>query len=151
MIDALVGYARSELPNEACGYLVGDADGCVSRFVPITNAAASPTRFMFDPLEQLAAEQAIETAGDTVVGVAHSHPTGAATPSTTDVDDAGRYDPCGVFLCVSSENHCQRCELNRAKHMTRRTSSRTCDSQRENESSALLSKNQSHTSVPSSS
>ena len=98
VIDALVGYARSELPNEACGYLVGDADGCVSRFVPITNAAASPTRFMFDPLEQLAAEQAIETAGDTVVGVAHSHPTGAATPSTTDVDDAGRYDPCGVFL-----------------------------------------------------
>ena len=67
----MLAHAKACLPNEACGYLVGDsATGRVQRFVPITNAAGSPTRFVFEPHEQLAAEQAIDAAGEQVIGIA---------------------------------------------------------------------------------
>lgn len=99
--SALLTHADACLPNEACGYLVGDPSaGRIERFVPIRNAAGSRTRFVFDPHEQLAAEQAIEAAGERVVGIAHSHPTGAARPSAVDVADATRFDPFGTLLHV---------------------------------------------------
>ena len=89
----MLAHAKACLPNEACGYLVGDVvTGRVRRFVPITNAAGSPTRFVFEPHEQLAAEQ--------VIGMAHSHPNGEPTPSAVDIDDAGRFDPFGMLLHV---------------------------------------------------
>ena len=99
VVVALVEHMRSVLPNEGCGYLVGDAEtGRIDRFVPITNAAASPTRFLLDPHEQLAAERAIDDAGEHVIGIAHSHPEGENEPSATDIADAAQYDPLGVFV-----------------------------------------------------
>jgi len=95
----LLAHCRAALPDEACGYLVGD-HACVDRFVPLTNAAASPTRFVLDPHEQLAAEKALEREGLQVVGVAHSHPVGDNVPSPTDIDDAARFDPLGAWLHV---------------------------------------------------
>ena len=97
----MLAHAKACLPNEACGYLVGDSPaGRIQRFVPITNAARSPTRFVFEPHAQLAAEQAIDAAGEQVIGIAHSHPTGESTPSAVDVADAGRFDPFGTLLHV---------------------------------------------------
>ena len=97
----MIAHAKACLPNEACGYLVGDSvTGQVQRFVPITNAAESPTRFVFEPHEQLAAEQAIDIAGEQFIGIAHSHPTGESTPSAVDIADAGRFDPFGILLHV---------------------------------------------------
>ena len=97
----MLAHAKACLPNEACGYLVGDsATGRVLRFVPITNAAGSPTRFVFEPHEQLAAEQAIDAAGEQVIGIAHSHPPGESTPSAVNIADAGRFDPFGILLHV---------------------------------------------------
>ena len=98
VIERLLAHSCEVLPDEGCGYLVGDEGGRVIDFVPITNAAASPTRFMLDPAEQLAVERAIEDAGCRVVGIAHSHPTGDAVLSATDIADATQYDPFGVFL-----------------------------------------------------
>jgi len=97
----MLAHAKACLPNEACGYLVGDAAaGRIQRFVPITNAAGSPARFVFEPHEQLATEQAIDAAGEQVIGIAHSHPNGEPTPSAVDIDDAGRFDPFGILLHV---------------------------------------------------
>jgi proteasome lid subunit RPN8/RPN11 len=97
----MLAHAKACLPNEACGYLVGDsAAGRIQRFVPIANAAGSPTRFVFEPHEQLAAEQAMDAAGEQVIGIAHSHPNGEPTPSAVDIDDAGRFDPFGMLLHV---------------------------------------------------
>ena len=95
----LVAHCRAGLPNEACGYLVGEGLR-VDRFLPLTNAAASPTRFVLDPHEQLAAERDLEAAAETVVGVAHSHPTGDNRPSAVDIDDAARFDPLGAWIHV---------------------------------------------------
>ena len=66
--------------------------------MPITNAAASPIRLVFEPHEQLAAGQAIDAAGEQVIGIAHSHPNGEPTPSAVDIADAGRFDPFGILL-----------------------------------------------------
>ena len=55
---------------------------------------------MFEPHEQLAAEQAIDAAGEQVIGIAHSHPTGESTPSAVDIADAGRFDLFGILLHV---------------------------------------------------
>ena len=97
--EALVAYCRAELPIEACGYLVGEGEH-VERFLPLRNAAGSPTRFELDPHEQLAAERALEEAGEVVIGVAHSHPAGENTPSGTDLADAARFDPLGAWIHV---------------------------------------------------
>ncbi len=97
----MLAHAKACLPNEACGYLVGDsAAGRIQRFTPITNAAGSPTRFVFEPHEQLTAEQAIDAAGEQVIGIAHSHPNSEPTPSAVDIDDAGRFDPFGMLVHV---------------------------------------------------
>ena len=98
LVERLVTHCRAVLPNEGCGYLVGEAAGNVVDFAPITNAAASPTRFVLDPAEQLAEERTIEEAGRHVIGIAHSHPEGEASLSATDLADAANYDPFEVFL-----------------------------------------------------
>lgn len=96
-----LAHAKACFPNEACDYLVGDsANGRIQRFVPITNAAGSPTRFVFEPHEQLAAEQAIDAAGEQVIGIAHTHPKGEPTSSAVDTADAGSFDPFGILLLV---------------------------------------------------
>ena len=55
---------------------------------------------MFEPHEQLTAEQAIDAAGEQVIGIAHSHPNGEPTISAVDIADAGRFDPFGILLHV---------------------------------------------------
>lgn len=66
----------------------------------ITNAAGSPTRFAFEPHEQLAAEHAIDAAGEQVFGIAYWHPNGDPTLSAVGIADAGRFDPFGMLLRV---------------------------------------------------
>ena len=97
----MLAHAKARLPNEACGYLVGDsATERVQRFVPPTNSPGSPTRFVFKPHEQLAAKQAIDAGGEQVIGIAHLHPNGGPTPSAVGIADARRFDPFGILLHV---------------------------------------------------
>lgn len=95
----LVDHAVACAPLEACG-LLGGTSASVTRFVPVLNSTASPTRFALDGAELLAAESTIERAGLEVVGVMHSHPSSPAWPSDTDLRDAAAYDPSGLFVHV---------------------------------------------------
>ena len=61
----------------------------ISAHHPITNVAADPRRaYELDPAETLRAIEAIEAAGDDVLGFYHSHPDSAAEPSRTDREEA---------------------------------------------------------------
>ena len=89
ILGELVDWSRDGYPNEACGILSADrshADGgSPDRFHPVTNAAASPSRYLMDSGEQLRVLVEIDDADRVVWGIVHSHVRTPAEPSPTDV------------------------------------------------------------------
>jgi proteasome lid subunit RPN8/RPN11 len=106
VIQQLIDHARAGYPNEACGIVVGKvpaADGGhADRFLGLTNAAASPSRYLIDPQEQLRAMIAIEDGGDVVWAIFHSHVRSPAEPSPTDIDLA--LYPDALYLICSLQH-----------------------------------------------
>ena len=99
--QAMVDHALAGLPNEACGLFSGTAGGTtIDAFHPMANAAASREIYLLDGQEQLKVEHAVDEAGRAVLGVMHSHTHTEAYPSPTDVDDASRFDPLGIWFFV---------------------------------------------------
>jgi [CysO sulfur-carrier protein]-S-L-cysteine hydrolase len=86
---ALEAHADAEAPNEACGLLALRA-GTAERFLPCINTAASPYRFdLRVPDPALVFD--LEDAGYELA-VFHSHPTGSAKPSRTDIANIGLWE-----------------------------------------------------------
>ena len=85
----LIDWARDGYPNEACGILSADrtqaAGGKPDRFHRMTNAAASPSRYLMDSGEQLRVLLELDDADRVVWGIFHSHVRTPAEPSPTDV------------------------------------------------------------------
>src|SRR5690606_32167971 len=76
------------LPDEACGFLLGDP-GRIDRVVPARNVHATPhTHFEIDPQALLNALRAERHGGPRVVGYYHSHPQGTPEPSAIDREHA---------------------------------------------------------------
>ena len=49
LVDAIVAHARADHPDEACGVIAGPiGSDTPTRFVPMVNAARSPTFYEFD-------------------------------------------------------------------------------------------------------
>lgn len=80
-------HIEANLPNEACGLLAGKY-GRVAKIFTVLNQAQSPVRFVMDPYEQLRAFQEMESDTLDLLGIFHSHPTGPATASPTDIAEA---------------------------------------------------------------
>ena len=76
--------AQAAAPLEACGLLAG-ADGCVTKFYPLTNADASPEHFSMLPAEQFAAIKDMRKNGTRMLGIWHSHPASPARMSQEDL------------------------------------------------------------------
>lgn len=99
--DEMLGHAVAGQPEEACGlFAAASAVDDVAAFYPMSNAAASESLYEFDGAEHLAVEKRAEEAGLTVIGVMHSHTRTTAYPSPTDVAQASRFDPLGVWHYV---------------------------------------------------
>ncbi len=100
--DAIVAHALGELPNEACGIVVGDRPAATGgrslRFVPVRNAAASPTRYEMDGRDLVRLTLETDDRGEAFWAIVHSHVRGEPRPSPTDVADA-RY-PEALHLIV---------------------------------------------------
>ena len=84
LLDQIVAQARSEAPNEACGYLAG-TDGEAGMVIPMTNVDQSPEHYSFDPQEQFAAVKQAREAGIDLIAVYHSHPETPARMSREDI------------------------------------------------------------------
>lgn len=82
-IDALVGHAKSEMPNEACAILFGTGE-TVSDVFLARNADESPAEFTIPDEQLIEAYGMAESAGVDVIGIFHSHPDSEAVPSETD-------------------------------------------------------------------
>ena len=97
----MLAHAVAGLPQEACGLFAAlSSDEDVAAFYPMVNAAASEMIYELDGAEHLGVENRAEADGLVVVGVMHSHTRSTAYPSPTDVAQAARFDPLGVWQHV---------------------------------------------------
>jgi [CysO sulfur-carrier protein]-S-L-cysteine hydrolase len=99
--DAIVDHARADHPDEACGVVAGPAGtGRPERFVPMLNAARSPTFYEFDSGDLLKLYRAMDDRDEEPVVVYHSHTATEAYPSRTDVAYAS--EPEAHYVLVST-------------------------------------------------
>ena len=96
--NGIVAQAYAELPNEACGLLVGTENGVVKQHV-LTNIDHSPEHFSFDPAEQFQVFRSARSEGLNIIANYHSHPETPSRPSVEDIRLA--YDPNILYLIVS--------------------------------------------------
>jgi len=106
--DAIVTHARAELPNEACGLIVGSgaaADGGAALlFVPCRNEAASPVRYSVHPDDLYRVTVAADDAGEVIWGIVHSHVRTPAVPSATDIERALYPDAVHLLVSLAGES-----------------------------------------------
>ena len=105
--DEMVRYAKSELPNEACGLLAGkqDADGKeVLKVYYLTNTDHATDHFTIDPKEQLAAVKDMRANGYVQLGNWHSHPESPSRPSEEDKKLAYDTKASYMILALMAEN-----------------------------------------------
>jgi proteasome lid subunit RPN8/RPN11 len=102
--DAIVAHAKKDHPDEACGVVAGPAgsDRPV-RFVPMVNAASSPTFYEFDPGDLLRLYKDMDARDEEPVVIYHSHTATEAYPSRTDVGLA--MEPDAHYVLVSTREH----------------------------------------------
>jgi desampylase len=87
-LAAIGAHAAAEHPREACGLLFGRA-GQIEDAAPCANVADAPDRrFEIDPAALFAALRADRAGGRRLIGCYHSHPSGAALPSSADAQAA---------------------------------------------------------------
>jgi proteasome lid subunit RPN8/RPN11 len=101
--DAIVEHARREVPNEACGLIVGDrpaADGGRAlRWEPVRNPLASPFRYAIDPDDLLRLTVDTDDADEVFWAIVHSHVSSPARPSPTDLRES--HYPDALYVVVS--------------------------------------------------
>ena len=101
--DAIVAHARRDHPDEACGVVAGPAGSDrPERFVPMQNAARSPTFYEFDSHDLLALYRELDDRNEEPVVIYHSHTATEAYPSRTDIDLA--QEPGAHYVLVSTRD-----------------------------------------------
>jgi proteasome lid subunit RPN8/RPN11 len=101
--DAIVAHARRDHPDEACGVVAGpEGSDRPERFVPMLNAARSPTFYEFDSADLLALYKEMAANDEEPVIVYHSHTATEAYPSRTDVSYAS--EPNAHYVLVSTRS-----------------------------------------------
>jgi proteasome lid subunit RPN8/RPN11 len=106
--DAIVAHAREDHPDEACGVVAGpEGTERPERFVPMLNAARSPTFYEFDSADLLRLYRDMDDRDEWPVVVYHSHTATEAYPSRTDVGYASgpAADPRTHYVLVSTRQH----------------------------------------------
>ena len=99
--DAIVAHAKRDHPDEACGVVAGpEGSDRAERFVPMVNAAGSPTFYEFDSTELLALYKDMDARDEEPVVIYHSHTATEAYPSRTDVAYAN--EPGAHYVLVST-------------------------------------------------
>src|SRR5690242_839943 len=102
--DAIVAHARRDHPDEACGVVAGPAGSDRPlRFVPMLNAARSPTFYEFDSADLLQLYKEMDANDEEPVVVYHSHTATEAYPSRTDTGLA--MEPGAHYVLVSTREH----------------------------------------------
>jgi proteasome lid subunit RPN8/RPN11 len=101
LVDAIVAHARHDHPDEACGVIAGpDGSDQPERFIPMLNAARSPTFYEFESGDLLKLYREMDARDEAPVVIYHSHTATEAYPSRTDVSYAS--EPDAHYVLVST-------------------------------------------------
>jgi proteasome lid subunit RPN8/RPN11 len=104
ILDAIVAHAKKDHPDEACGVVAGARNSDrPTRFIPMVNAAMSPTFYEFDSADLLALYREMDDRDEDPVVVYHSHTATEAYPSRTDIALAS--EPDAHYVLVSTREH----------------------------------------------
>jgi proteasome lid subunit RPN8/RPN11 len=99
--DQIVAHARADHPDEACGVIAGpEGTDRPERFIPMLNAARSPTFYEFDSMDLLRLYQEMDDRDEVPVVIYHSHTATEAYPSRTDISYAS--EPEAHYVLVST-------------------------------------------------
>ncbi|MGB3443694.1 MAG: M67 family metallopeptidase [Actinophytocola sp.] len=103
LVDAIIAHARRDHPDEACGVVAGpEGSDRPERFIPMLNAARSPTFYEFDSADLLKLYREMDANDEVPVVVYHSHTATEAYPSRTDVSYAS--EPDAHYVLVSTRD-----------------------------------------------
>jgi proteasome lid subunit RPN8/RPN11 len=103
VVDAMVAHARRDHPDEACGVVAGPVGSDrPERFVPMVNAARSPTFYEFDSMDLLRLYREMDDLDEEPVVIYHSHTATEAYPSRTDITYA--QEPGAHYVLVSTRD-----------------------------------------------
>ena len=101
LVDKLLAHARADHPDEACGVIAGSAGSDIpTRFIPMVNAARSPTFYEFDSADLLKLYRDLDANDEDPVVIYHSHTSTQAYPSRTDIAYAA--EPSAHYVLVST-------------------------------------------------
>ena len=101
--DAIVAHAREDHPDEACGVVAGlEGSDRPERFIPMPNAARSPTFYEFDSADLLRLYREMDDQDEEPVVIYHSHTATEAYPSRTDIRLAA--EPGAHYVLVSTRH-----------------------------------------------
>ena len=99
--DAIIAHARRDHPDEACGVVTGpEGSDRAVRFIPMLNAARSPTFYEFDSADLLALYKQMAADDEEPIVIYHSHTATEAYPSRTDISYAS--EPNAHYVLVST-------------------------------------------------
>lgn len=97
----MVAHARADHPDEACGVIAGPVGSDrPERFIPMVNAARSPTFYEFDSTDLLRLYRNMDDRDEEPVVIYHSHTATEAFPSRTDISYAS--EPNAHYVLVST-------------------------------------------------
>ena len=106
LIDSMVANSRADHPDEACGVIAGpEGSDSPERFIPMLNAARSPTFYEFDSMDLLRLYREMDDNREVPVVVYHSHTATEAYPSRTDVSYASEPEAHYVLVSTRETGH----------------------------------------------
>lgn len=101
LVEEMVAHCRADHPDEACGVIAGpEGFDSPTRFIPMVNAARSPTFYEFDSGDLLRLYRDLDDRGEEPVVIYHSHTATEAYPSRTDISYAS--EPMAHYVLVST-------------------------------------------------
>jgi proteasome lid subunit RPN8/RPN11 len=103
LVDEILAHALRDHPDEACGVIAGP-EGCdrPERFIPMVNAARSPTFYEFESGDLLRLYREMDARDEVPVVIYHSHTATEAYPSRTDISYAA--EPEAHYVLVSTRD-----------------------------------------------
>src|SRR3954466_12104311 len=105
LVDQITAHARADHPDEACGVVAGpEGSDRPERFIPMLNAARSPTFYEFDSKDLFKLYREMDERDEEPVVIYHSHTATEAYPSRTDVSYASEPNAHYVLVSTREEN-----------------------------------------------